>query len=160
MDATTMKTKDKGVLIGSAAWFVALWIMFPHAKLMAIVVLTAISGGLVWLALTFGKRKGKAALPAGFKADYRAAHIALDQTSGQLWIRPMRGRDRVLSRGQVLEWKAEYGTRRNVWGHEQSWDHTLILITNELAEPYVRVRMRNRMDVETWHARLSSWING
>jgi hypothetical protein len=160
MNATTMKTKDKGVLIGTAVWFVVLWLLFPHAKLEALVILAIIGGGFVWLMLTFGKREGKAALPMGFKADYRAAHIALDQTSGQLWIRPIRGRDRVLSRGQVLEWKAEYATRRNIWGHELTWDHTLILITSDVADPYTRIRMRSRTDLETWHARLSSWING
>jgi hypothetical protein len=156
---TSMKTKDKVVLVGTLVWFVLLWTMFPHANLGFIFTLAALCGGLVWFALTFGKRAGNAALPAGFKTSYRSRPIAMDLENGTLWVRPTRGRDRVLHKGQLRQWKHEWTESHNVVGTTFRQHNRITFAVADLNEPMFDVSFKSYQEAAIWHARLSAWIN-
>jgi hypothetical protein len=159
MSAVMMKTLDKAVLVGILAWFMVLWAMFPHARLAFLFWVAVISGGLIWGLLRFGKRKGKAALPPDFQPSYRTQNIAIDLDKGMLWVRPVRGKDRVLYRGNLRHWQHQWKEAHNVWGQVFRRENRISFDVADINAPHFEVRFRSYEEATIWHARLSAWIN-
>jgi hypothetical protein len=153
-----MKTQSKVILLGTVCFAIYMLISFPHGDRTFLIGFAALCGGLVWAALTFGKRKH--ALPDGFSPSYRSTHIALDLDHNQLWLRPIRGNERVLYRSDLRTWQHEWKEASNIWGHVFKRNNRLVFNFADVQAPTAEVHFTSYQDAATWQARINAWANG
>ena len=86
----------------------------------------------------------------GFTPKYAVKNIALEPGTGRLWIRDKQLGERLLSPGEVLEWKARQDEKDSlVWGLE--------FRTNDAAAPLWFSRIGNTPEsVDEWSERITA----
>lgn len=125
-------------LIFWGIWAVILWFVLGHMKASASVT----SGS--W--------------PADFTPTIAHRNLALDATSDRLWVRPMKGQPRIVTRQEILGWKHEYVESANAFRINQL-KNCIVFRTADLKDPIFKVWFgRDHKTAEEWQARLTTWI--
>jgi hypothetical protein len=157
-----MKVHTQIILVLTVLFALYQLVAFPHGNATVMVGFAMVCGGLLWGAVSLGliARKKKAALPPGFSPTYRAAHIAIDLDQTLLWVRPKRGKERVLPRSDLRRWQHEWTEVRNAMGQTYRRRHVITFNVADLDEPTFEVPFKSDEEAETWHARISAWANG
>ncbi|WP_285404045.1 hypothetical protein [Luteibacter sp. ME-Dv--P-043b] len=103
-------------------------------------------------------------------ATYASDNLALDATSGRLWLRDVTGRRLIVDLADVAAWEHTWTDTSNAWGHRSRIRNELAFRLRRLDIPTVRVLFRRYSDAfngnknfeeaATWQARITTLING
>ena len=119
-----------------------------------------------------GSSGGKPPVPAGFNASFWNKNIALDTTSGALWLRDQDGTTTTLPREGVLGWEmssADSTHQTNIGPRVVHLNTNLLVKTRDFAKPLWTVRFNahlprtmhgskaNYRELTEWQARLDAF---
>ena len=154
-----------GVLVGLFAWLTGRGFLSPLFLLGAAVVL------LGWRFMSAG---GKPPVPAGFDASFWNKNIALDTTTGALWVRDKSGITATLQREEVVGWEMQnsnFSSQAVVGPRVTPMDNRLLIKTKNLQRPVWTVPFNahtsltgggnhaNHRELKDWYERLNAFYN-
>jgi hypothetical protein len=148
-----------GALLGTAIGVVA--VMTGLVGLAGLLNLAGV-GALISTGVDLATPRLKQKLP--FEATHAHDHLAINEHTGQLWVRDASGKEVILRKGEVQEWIHRYVAN----GHYKARNALELRLTS-LDQPTVTAKFnrhrdtlwgapKNAAEAQEWFARLSAFI--
>lgn len=96
-----------------------------------------------------------------FYASHHTKNVAINSTTGQVWLRDTKGKEWVLESTSIRNWNHEWTDRSNGNGVLTHGNNYLVITTNDVDHPTHKISMGGHFKHEhakEWHARLTAML--
>lgn len=96
-----------------------------------------------------------------FEATHHTKNVAINAVTRQVWFRDTKGKEWILSPGDIRSWNHEWTDRSNAHGMVAHNDNRLVITTNDLNHPTHKIKMGGHFKhdlAKEWHARLTAML--